>query len=187
MPGTITHSDSTAFDRLPEELADVVDQSLDLFATVWLPSTDDAECYHAHRGALGPGCPEHRHDLERGMLVDAAERGLRPCGNCKPENYRRIETDGGEDHCAECGSLLPDEIDEGTGVYCPSCGHGQLVTDGGVKIQAVNRVKDAHRHILGLASAAAAGDDVDVEEHADEVRTALDDVESLIVEDGEET
>ena len=42
-----------------------------------------------------------------------------------------IATDGGNT-CAECGSTLPKEIDEGTGVYCNECGHGQLVTDGGV-------------------------------------------------------
>lgn len=30
--------------------------------------------------------------------------------------------------CSACGhSPLPEEIDEGTGVYCPECGHGQHV------------------------------------------------------------
>ena len=35
------------------------------------------------------------------------------------------------EHCSHCGATLPEEIDEGTGVYCTECGHGQLVTDGG--------------------------------------------------------
>lgn len=33
--------------------------------------------------------------------------------------------------CSECGSILPDEIEPGTGVYCDQCGTGQLVPDGG--------------------------------------------------------
>ncbi|ELZ84434.1 hypothetical protein C453_12846 [Haloferax elongans ATCC BAA-1513] len=44
---------------------------------------------------------------------------------------REIVTDGGHNQCSNCGSHLPEEIDEGTGVYCPDCGLGQLVTDGG--------------------------------------------------------
>lgn len=32
--------------------------------------------------------------------------------------------------CSNCGEELPEEIDEGTGVYCENCGHGQMVTDG---------------------------------------------------------
>jgi hypothetical protein len=43
-----------------------------------------------------------------------------------------VATDGGRDQCVECGSYLPEEIEPGTGVYCPDCGHGQHVrTDGG--------------------------------------------------------
>jgi NTP pyrophosphatase (non-canonical NTP hydrolase) len=36
--------------------------------------------------------------------------------------------------CTECGAYLPDEIEDGTGVYCPECGTGQhpVVTDGGM-------------------------------------------------------
>lgn len=29
--------------------------------------------------------------------------------------------------CSECGHTLPEEIDEGAGVYCPNCGTGQHV------------------------------------------------------------
>jgi Zn finger protein HypA/HybF involved in hydrogenase expression len=43
----------------------------------------------------------------------------------------RLVTDGGRSKCVVCDSYLPDEIDEGSGVYCPNCGHGQHVTDGG--------------------------------------------------------
>jgi len=35
--------------------------------------------------------------------------------------------------CSHCGATLPEEIDDGTGVYCSECGHGQLVTDGGTE------------------------------------------------------
>lgn len=56
----------------------------------------------------------------------------------------------------------------------------------GAEVQAVDRVKKAHHHLLILGSSAASGDVDDVEENLDEVRSALDDVESLIVEDGGE-
>lgn len=36
--------------------------------------------------------------------------------------------------CSECGAELPEEIDEGTGVYCTECGTGQHVTDGGTDL-----------------------------------------------------
>lgn len=42
-----------------------------------------------------------------------------------------VRTDGGRGTCSECGATLPREIDEGAGVYCPECGTGQHVTDGG--------------------------------------------------------
>lgn len=48
-----------------------------------------------------------------------------------------VVTDGGVSRCAECGAVLPEEIDPGTGVYCTECGHGQLVTDGGRDVQAL--------------------------------------------------
>ena len=51
-------------------------------------------------------------------------------GEAKPA--RRVATDGGRAKCVECGSFLPDEIEDDTDVYCPDCGHGQHVrTDGG--------------------------------------------------------
>lgn len=34
-------------------------------------------------------------------------------------------------HCAECGAVLPEEIEPGTGVYCNECGTGQHVPQGG--------------------------------------------------------
>jgi len=62
----------------------------------------------------------------------------------------------------------------------------QLATDGGepVEVDAVDRVKDAHYDLLALAVAASGGDVEDVEEHADEVRDAVDEVENLIAKDG---
>lgn len=38
---------------------------------------------------------------------------------------------GGGGRCVSCGGYLPEEIEDDTGVYCPNCGTGQLVTDGG--------------------------------------------------------
>ncbi|RDZ61408.1 hypothetical protein C5B90_19245 [Haloferax sp. Atlit-12N] len=56
--------------------------------------------------------------------ADPEDLGLSPSGE-------RLITDGGNT-CSECGAVLPEEIIEGTGVYCDECGTGQMVTDGGV-------------------------------------------------------
>jgi len=55
--------------------------------------------------------------------------------------------------CSHCGATLPEEIDDGTGVYCTECGHGQLVTDGGqrtVQIGQVDVAIDADDTVLDL-------------------------------------
>lgn len=95
MPGTATHSDSTAYEQRTDAI-DVVDDSLDLDLTVWLPTSDTAECYHTDT-EWGPACVEHIGFLERGTLAEAIERELRPCSNCNPQDYRRVATDGGVD------------------------------------------------------------------------------------------
>lgn len=60
----------------------------------------------------------------RGSLERAASWECPECG-------RAPIPDGGRRKCVECGGWLPDEIEEGTGVYCPRCGTGQLLADGG--------------------------------------------------------
>lgn len=95
MPGqTRSTSNSIATDQ-PRETR-LVNERADLSLPVWLGT----KCYHSDRGQWGPGCPEHlgTGSLEKGTLADAAEEGLRPCPNCKPADYRRVETDGGEDN-----------------------------------------------------------------------------------------
>lgn len=52
----------------------------------------------------------------------------------EPVDAPELVTDGGEDRCSECGAVLPEEIEPDTGVYCPECGTGQMVTDGGVDV-----------------------------------------------------
>ena len=58
------------------------------------------------------------------------------------------------DHCNECGSRLPQEIEPDTGVYCRGCGHGQLVTDGGIE---VTRRDPAHEAVDGGFECARCG------------------------------
>ena len=96
MPGTTTHSDSNDYELLPDELEGSVDASVDLSITVWLPSYEGSECYHRDC-AWGCACPEHMTSAEKATLREAVERGLRPCSNCNPVDYRRVATDGGED------------------------------------------------------------------------------------------
>ena len=55
---------------------------------------------------------------------------------------KAVLPDGGTT-CAECGATLPEEIDEGTGVYCTECGHGQPVSDGGQTANPSRAVLDA--------------------------------------------
>jgi hypothetical protein len=64
-----------------------------------------------------------------GRLEDGYTAAHSVCEEC---DDRDLRTDGGRT-CAHCGATLPAEIDEGTGVYCTECGHGQLVTDGGAE------------------------------------------------------
>lgn len=49
---------------------------------------------------------------------------------------------------------------------------------------AVERVRDAHPHLLGLASAAARDDVEEAQEHIEELRTALDEIEALVLDGG---
>lgn len=73
-----------------------------------------------------------------------------------------------------------------------SCAHldGEVATDGGEPVQesepleAVERVKDVHPNLLGLASAASTGDVENAEEHIAELRDALDDIEDLVLDGG---
>lgn len=61
------------------------------------------------------------------------------------EAARPYMTDGGREKCAECGSFLPDEIEPETGVYCPRCGTGQLIVDGGQPLPSVTVASDDER------------------------------------------
>ena len=45
------------------------------------------------------------------------------------DDQETLVPDGGRSKCVECGGWLPEEIDRGTGVYCPKCGTGQLVEE----------------------------------------------------------
>lgn len=63
---------------------------------------------------------------------------------------KAVLPDGGTT-CTECGASLPEEIDEGTGVYCSECGHGQLVTDGGQTVNAETVVLEALATFDGAA------------------------------------
>ncbi|WP_232687935.1 hypothetical protein [Halobacterium zhouii] len=52
-------------------------------------------------------------------------------------------------------------------------------------VDAVERAKDAHTHLLGLATAAARRDAQAVQEHADALRDAADDVQALVQDDAD--
>lgn len=64
---------------------------------------------------------------DREILTDGGQPEDAPGYDPDPD----VRTDGGRGTCSECGATLPREIDEGAGVYCPECGTGQHVTDGG--------------------------------------------------------
>jgi hypothetical protein len=80
-------TESTVSDRLTDPLQAIVESNLDLDATIWLPESDTAECYHEDC-AWGPGCPEHIGKLVESTLRDAVICGLRPCTQCNPVDYR---------------------------------------------------------------------------------------------------
>jgi len=139
--------ESNGYELLPSELQAVIDEAVDLFSTVWL----GAECYHTHRGALGPGCPEFigTDALERGTLVEAADRGLRPCGNCSPNDYRRVETDGGRTpRPGPKRAELGEQLVEHDAVVCDVCDDEVDLSSAESGLEAVelwdDHVRDVH-------------------------------------------
>lgn len=70
--------------------------------------------------------------------------------------------DGGRAKCVECGGYLPDEIEPGTGAYCPQCGHGQHITDGGAVVAPEPQEEtDEATHAAGCSDAECEGLDGD--------------------------
>ena len=120
----------------------------------------DERCKHEIRCRIALGidpCPAELLDERDRCLVNSMEKfGAEPepevsVGDAKPA--RRVATDGGRAKCVECRSFLPDEIDEGTGVYCSDCGHGQHVrTDGGQETDGESEQACARHDIDALPS-----------------------------------
>lgn len=79
----------------------------------------------------------------RGSLERAASWECPECG-------RRPVPDGGRSKCVECGGWLPQVIDPGTGVYCPKCGTGQHIADGGQVLVDNLTVDDTTLPVWGL-------------------------------------
>lgn len=83
------HASSNVSDHSTDALQTIVESNLDLDEPVWLPQADTSECYHTDLD-WGPGCPEHIGKLDKGTLRDAVIRGLRPCQQCNPDDYRDV-------------------------------------------------------------------------------------------------
>ena len=89
---------------------------------------DDQDTLLSDGGCPIPMCPACETRMvtppggPRGSLERAASWECPSCG-------RQPVPDGGRSKCVECGGWLPEEIDPGTGVYCPKCGTGQLVEE----------------------------------------------------------
>lgn len=97
MSGTQAHTNSqVAQSQVPPEIADVVDEQVDLSQTVWIHNTERGDVYHGNC-RFGCACPEHIKNVEEATLLVAATRDLRPCPQCNPVDYRRAMTDGGSD------------------------------------------------------------------------------------------
>ncbi|MEE6210884.1 hypothetical protein U3A55_12065 [Salarchaeum sp. III] len=99
-----------------------------------------ADCPNCGENSLGTArvenavyiaaCSGCDHEVRHPVI--ATDDGHKVRTDLVPEDVPLAVADGGT--CSECGASLPEEIDEGTGVYCSECGHGQLVADGGLSL-----------------------------------------------------